>query len=231
VTVYTPHFAPLVMLAFLGTAGLLIGCLLTALFGALRNSQGLVLAALAVAVPSAVLYGAVLLGFSLASKDVDVPEGAWKYFCEMDCHIAYAIADVRVVRSVGPEMQPIDGSGKFVIVRLKTWFDPSTISPHRGDAPLTPNRRKVSLLSSTGQRLAESPRSQAILAAAGLRSTPLETPLRPGESYVSSLVFEVPNRSTPLRLLLTSAAGLDAAIWGHECSPFHKKAYLLVPAA
>jgi len=230
-SVYTPHFAPLVVLAFLCTAGLLILCLLTVVIGALRKSRGLVLTGLALAAAATLIYGTVLLGFSLISNDVELPPGAWKYFCEIDCHIAYAVTNVQVLGSVGPEMQPIDTPGEFVIVRLKTWFDRSTISPHRGDAPLTPSMRKRSLLDGTGHPLYESPRSRAILTAAGLHSTPLDTPLRPGESYVSNLVFEVPNKSKHLRLLITSAESLDAAVWGHETSPFHKKTYLLLPPA
>ena len=117
--VYTPHFAPLVVLAFLCTAGLLILCLLIGVIGALRKSRGLVLTGLALAAAATVIYGTVLLGFSLTSDDVELPPGARKYFCEIDCHIAYAVTNVQVLRSVGPEMQPIDTPGEFVIVQLK----------------------------------------------------------------------------------------------------------------
>jgi len=228
-SVYTPHLAPIVALAFLGTASALILCLLIAVIGALRKSRVLVLTGLAVGLALSLVYGTILLALSLFSSDAVLAGGAWKYFCEIDCHIAYAVAGVQVAHSVGSEMQPIATSGKFVIVQLKTWFDPSTISAHRGDAPLVPSERKASLIDGAGHVFGESSRAETILTAAALHSMPLRTPLRPGESYVSYLVFEIPNESSQLRLLLTSADSLDAALWGHENSPFHKKAYFALP--
>ena len=228
-SVYTPHLAPIVVMAFLGTSIVLVLCLLLALIGALRKSRVLVLTGLALGLALTLVYGTVLLGLSLFSSETVLAEGAWKYFCEIDCHIAYAVAGVQVAHSVSPEMQPIATSGKFVIVQLKTWFDPSTISAHRGDAPLVPSERKVILLDGAGHVFGESSRAENVLAAAALHSTPLRTPLRPGESYVSYLVFEIPDESSRLLLLLTSADSLDAALWSHENSPFHKKAYFALP--
>src|SRR5208337_2521864 len=114
--VFTPHFAPFVVLAFLGTAFALVLCLLIVLIGALRKSRVLVLSGLGAAL--ALVYGMVLLGLSLFSSEAVLAQGEWKYFCEIDCHIAYAVAGVQVARSVGPEMQPVTASGKFVIVAL-----------------------------------------------------------------------------------------------------------------
>jgi hypothetical protein len=227
--VQTPRFAPFVALAFLGTGFVLVLCLLTALIGALRRSRGLILTGIAAGVMVALIYGAVLLGFSLLNREVELPPGGWKYFCELDCHIAYAVESVQVARCVGPEMEAISKSEKFVIVQVKTWFDPATISPQRGDGPLMPNERRVSLLDGAGHCFSESPRAGAILGAARLQATPLRTPLRPGESYVTCLVFEVPKEASRLRLLLASADEEDVVIWGHENSPFHRKAYLLIP--
>jgi|SRR5271165_6339308 len=227
--VFTPHFAPFVVLAFLGTAFALVLCLLIVLIGALRKSRVLVLSGLGAGLALALVYGMVLLGLSLFSSEAVLAQGEWKYFCEIDCHIAYAVAGVQVARSVGPEMQPVTASGKFVIVALKTWFDPSTISAHRGNGPLMPNERKLCLIDSAGHVFGKSPRTEAILTAAALHSAPLRTALRPGESYVSYLVFEIPSESSQLRLLLSSADEVDIALWGHEDSPFHKKAFFALP--
>ena len=229
--VYTPQFAPLVVLAFLGTGFGVVLCLLLALAGILRKSRQLVLGGLAVAAGLAITYSVVLLGLSVFSSDTELPLGGWKYFCEIDCHIAYTVEGVQEARSVGPEMQPVSTRGKFVIVRLKSWFDPSTISAHRGDAPLVPNERVILLQDGAGKTYKESPKAEALLAAADIHSTRLRTALRPGESYLSYLVFEIPYESTQLRLLLTSAESPDAAIWGDENSPFHKKAYFRLPGS
>src|SRR5215472_8888795 len=220
-SVYTPHLAPVVVLAFLGTVFLLILSIFVGLVGILRKSRRIALSGIAACVSIVVAYGSVLLGLSLLSHDVELPQGAWKYFCEIDCHIAYAVGPVQVTSA--PQGELVER--KIVIVLLKTWFDPTTISPHRGNGPLTPSERKIRLIDRGGRQFAESPRSGALLAIEGRHTTPLRTPLRPGESYVSYLVFEVPAESRDFRLLVTSAEDLDSALWGHEVSPFHGKAY------
>jgi hypothetical protein len=128
------------------------------------------------------------------------------------------------------EREPEPRNGKIVLVQLKTWFDPSTVSAHRGNGPLMPGRRKVWLIDSRGRRFAQSPKTDALLARNGLRSRPLHTALRPGEWYDSYLVFETPLDAHDLRLLVTSAEDFGSAIWGHENSPFHAKAYFGIPS-
>jgi len=228
-SVYTPHLAPIVVLAFLGTGGLLLLCAFVALIGALKKSRSVVVGAIGAATVVLVGYVSILFGLSFASRDVEIPQGAWKYFCELDCHIAYAIGGIRLADGVGPEMQPISTNGRFAIVQLKTWFDPKTISPNRGNGLLTPNDRAIALLDNRGRRFVPSAKGESVLAAAKLHSTPLRTALRPGESYVSYIVFEIPNDAKDLRLLLTSADEEDVLIWGDENSPWHGKSYFSLP--
>jgi hypothetical protein len=222
-SVYTPQLAPMVLLAFLGTMALLTLCLLATLTGALRKSRPMVLGGMAVGLIILLGYGSILLGLSLLSRDVALAPGAWKYFCELDCHIAYSIGEVQV--APGPKIETVTANGRFAIVQLKTWFDPSTISTHRGNRPLTPNARTITLVDNRGRQFLPSGKSELVLAAARLHSTPLGEPLRPGESYVSYLVFEIPNQAQGLKLLLTSAGPENCFIWGHESSPLHAKAY------
>lgn len=228
-SVYTPHLAPVVVLIFLGAAFFLILSIFVGLVGLLRKSRRIAFSGMAAGVSIVVLYGAILLGLSVLSRDVELPQGAWKYFCEIDCHIAYAVGQVQVVSS--PEELAPQADHKIVIVQLKTWFDATTISPPRGNGPLVPSERKIRLIDARGQQFAESPQGDALLATRGLRTTTLRTPLRPGESYASYLVFETPSESRDFRLLVTSAEDLDSALWGHEVSPFHGKAYFEVRSA
>ena len=228
-SVYTPHLAPIVALAFLGTVGVLVLCVFTVLIGAARKVRSVVLGALAAGAIVLFGYASILIGLSLASRDNDIAQGAWKYFCELDCHIAYAVGGTQLTNSVGAEMQPVSTKGRFAIVQLRTWFDPMTISPHRGNGPLTPNGRLITLLDGQGRRFELSAQSGPVLAAAGLHSTPLRTALRPGESYVSYLVFEIPNDARGLRLLLTSSNDEGFLIWGDESSPWHGKSYFALP--
>jgi hypothetical protein len=227
-SVYTPHFAPIVVLAFLGSAFLLILSLFVCLVAALRKARRVAIASLRVGVAIVLAYVPILFTCAFLSRDATIVPGAWKYFCEIDCHIAYSIGEVQSISADAGELQ-INGPGeKFVIVQLRTWFDPSTISAHRGDGPLMPSERKVRLIDSRGREFVESTQAVRVLQAKGLHSTPLRTPLRPGESYVSYLVFETPAGTADYRLLVASAEELDAAIWGHEISPFHGKAYFSI---
>jgi hypothetical protein len=112
-----------------------------------------------------------------------------------------------------------------VIVGVKTWFDEHSISPHRGNGPLTPNRRKVMLVDVTGQSFEPSAQGQAAFARLGGTSTPLTQPLRPGESYLTDFVFDVPKDARGLRLLITEDDPETRFVIGHENSLLHKKIY------
>ena len=228
-SIYTPQFAPIVVLAFLGTVGVLILCACIVLVGALKKSRSAVLGGAGAGAIILVGYASILFGLSLASRDVEITQGAWKYFCELDCHIAYAIGGMYVVTRVGPETQSVSANGQFAIVQIKTWFDPATISPQRGDGPLTPNGREIILVDDRGRKFAPSAKGEPVLATARLHSTPLRTSLRPGESYVSYVVFEIPEDARGLKLLLTSSDTEGALLWGDESSPLHRKAYFALP--
>jgi hypothetical protein len=170
-------------------------------------------------------YLLLLSGVSFASSEEVLPAGGWKYFCEIDCHLAYSIANVQTTASLGPELQPVSAHGKFVIVRVKTWFDEHTISTHRGNGPLTPNRRKVVLVDDTSQSFDPSAQGQASFARLGGTSAPLTQPLRPGESYFTDFVFDVPKDARGLRLLVTEDDPETRFVIGHENSLLHKKIY------
>jgi hypothetical protein len=128
-------------------------------------------------------------------------------------------------------MQQTAARGKFIIVRVKTWFDERTISAHRGNGPLTPNPRKVVLVDDTGRRFQLSPEAQAAFARLGNASTPLSAALRPGESYTSDFVFDVPTGARNLRLLITEDDVETRLVVGHENSLLHKKIYFSVDSA
>jgi hypothetical protein len=227
-SVYTPHFAPIVVLAFLGTAFMVVLSFLIAAVAALRKAWKVALASLVAGLGIVLIYGTILVGFSLSSRDSAIVSGGWKYFCEIDCHIAYSVGNVQTISASLGELHDQALPEKFVIVQLRTWFDPATISPHRGNGLLTPSERKIRLVDSAGHEFLESPQAESLLAVRGLHSTPLRTPLRPGESYVSYLVFATPNETRSFGLVVTSAEELDAVLWGHEISPFHGKAYFSI---
>jgi hypothetical protein len=219
----TPRLAHLMTLLFFCTALTILGGLATVLFGTVLRAKlaarmGAMLAAVCVCG-----YATVLFGTGMLSSSKTLPEGQWKYFCEPDCHIAYSIASVRTAAVLGTETNASQANGEYVIVRLKSWFDETSISKHRGDAPLTPVPRLVSLEDTNGRRYFP---TQTKASALNEASMPLAQALRPGESYFTSLVFDVPRDAKDLRLLITDDDPISVVTIDHENSPFHGKIYL-----
>jgi hypothetical protein len=227
----TPPFAPIVVLVFLGAVLLLGSSALVLFYGAVRRSSFFAIIGAGATVTIAVGYLLVLSGVSAASSEIVLPPGGWKYFCEIDCHIGYSVAGAHTAAAIGPEMQQVFAGGRFVVVRLKTWFDERTISARRGNGPLTPNRRKLQLVDDLRRSFAPSPEGQQALERVGGASPPLTQPLRPGESYTTDFVFDVPKDARGLRLLITEDDPETLLVIGHENSLLHKKIYLGLPQA
>jgi hypothetical protein len=228
---FMPHFAPVVVLLFLGTA-LLIGVnLLVLLYGAVRRSSFFAKLGAGAVLTIALSYFLLLSGVSLASSEEVLPPGGWKYFCEIDCHIAYSLLGVQKTAALGPELQQVHARGEFVVVRVKTWFDERTISAHRGNGPLKPNPRKVVLVNDTDRSFPPSPEGQTAFTRMTGASIPLTQPLRPGESYTTDFVFDVPSDAHHLRLLITEDDPETRLVIGHENSLLHKKIFLGLDSA
>ena len=222
---FMPHFAPIVVLLFLGTVFVLGISLLVLFYGAARRSAFFAKLGASAVITIAAGYFLLLAGVSLASSEQTLPPDGWKYFCELDCHLAYSLVSAQTAAALGPELQQTSAHGKFVILRVKTWFDERTISPHRGDGPLTPNRRRTFLVDDTGRSYEPSPEGQFGLARSGNNSRPMAQALRPGESYTTDLVFDVPRNARGLRLLLIEDDPETRFVIGHENSLLHKKIY------
>jgi hypothetical protein len=189
--------APVAVLALLGAAAATLSLLAATAVSALAGRAGLArrLGFAAAAIPT--LYALLLLVLGAATPTRVVPRGAEKFFCEIDCHVGYAVTGVR---------ETAERSGTRVVVTLRSRFDETTISPRRGNAPLTPNPRAVSLVDAGGRRFSAEPAGVAALLAS----------LRPGESYATDLVFHVPDGARGLRLSLVESEGPLRLLLGHE---------------
>jgi hypothetical protein len=224
---FMPEHAPLAVMAFLGTVFLLGLCLVAFLLALAARKKWLSIAATSLATALVTVYLLALLGVSLTSHEKLLALGERKYFCEVDCHIAYSVAGVEERAALGDELHQTQANGRFVIVHLKTWFDPSTISPHRGNGELAPGSRRIFLVDNSGRHFATSAPAQSALAKRQPSSPFLNSPLRPGESYVSDLVFEVPAGAQNLRLFVGDSYLIpDEFLIGHEDSFLHKKIFL-----
>jgi hypothetical protein len=222
----TPHWAPIVVLLFLGAVFVTAASLLVLLYGAVRRSKLYARIGGAAALTIVGCYLLLLCCVSLASSEKLLPPGGWKYFCELDCHIGYSVAGVQTTSVIGPEMKQESVRGQLVIVHLKVWFDEHTISPNRGDGPLTPNARRVVLVDANRDTYLESPEAAATLARLHGDAGPLRQSLRPGQSFTKELVFDVPKDASGLRLLITEDDPETVLIVGHENSLLHHKIYL-----
>jgi hypothetical protein len=213
--------AVLGVLAFLGFGFAEFLALVTAVVLFARRRRRAARRILAGAVVGAGLYAAALLAFSLTSRDQVAERGEEKYFCEVDCHLAYSVVDVRVSKSVGSASSR---KGFYRIVTLKVRFDPETTSVHRPqDMTLTPNPRSVRVVDASGAIYRPDPAGERALETVEGPSIPLTRSLLPGESYVTRLVFDLPAKAREPRLLITESDWITRALIGHENSPLHRK--------
>jgi hypothetical protein len=62
-----------------------------------------------------------------------------------------------------------------------------------------------------------------VLETAQSTSKPFTTPLRPGESYTTTLGFDLPAEAKPSTLLINEGEWETHLVIGHENSPLHRK--------
>lgn len=200
----------LTVLLFLGAV--LGGAALIVLYGIARISKRDQFAriALRVLLGGAGLYAVLLLVASIASRNRVLAPGEEKHICEIDCHLAYAVAGARV--------ESLPGGLVRHVVSVQARFDEATISARRSrTAPLTPNRRYVALVDDAGNEYPGPTEG-------------LTRQLIPGESYRTDIAFDVPMKATGLRLILRNADAETALIIGHENSLFHRHTTFQLPA-
>jgi len=197
--------APLAVVGFLIAAGGLVLGIAAALIFWFARKPKLARITTAIIGAGAILYLALLIGFSTASRATTLARGQEKYFCEIDCHLAYSIVDAKT-----------HPDGRYVIT-LRTRFDETTTSPSRPkDVPLTPSPREVRLLDGAGHEYIP----------VATEGTPLLTPLKPADSYTTQLEFTIPKDATGLRLLInTTPVWPDHLVIGDENSWLHQKTY------
>ena len=131
------------------------------------------------------------------------------------------------------EVGGVRARGTYYVVTLKTRFDETTISPRRGDGPLQPSPREISLVDESGRAIPIATEAQRALEVTSLAGKVLDTPLRPGESYLTRLVFDVHAAAVNLRMFVVSPSSpswLGALIIGEENSVLHKKTFLALPS-
>ena len=199
----TDGLNPLTVLLFVGAV--LGGAALIALyvFARVTKREPFARITLRMLLGGAGLYLLLFLGASLLSRNRVLAPGEEKHICEIDCHLAYAIAATK--------SEPLPTGLVRHTVTVKVRFDEETISSRRPrDATLTPNSRYVALVDEAGNRYPGS-------------TDGLKRKLIPGESYTTEIVFDVPASVQGLRFILRNNDPETAFIIGHENSLLHGK--------
>jgi hypothetical protein len=211
--------APVGALAFLGAGFVFFVATLVLVQSLIVRKHGRAKVVIIAMLLIAGVYLGAMLIFSFSSHEKVLARGDEKHFCEIDCHLAYSIADIRQSKMVGQS----SARGVYTIVTIKTRFDETTISSRRGNGLLYPNSRVLTLFDERGNKYATSAEGQHALEASQSNGTPLTTPLRPGESYSTDIAFDLPAEVKPATLLINEGEWNTYLIIGHENSPLHKK--------
>lgn len=213
--------AALGVLLFLGTCLLLLLLAAFTAYGLIARNYARVQKGLLTLLVVLGVYFGLMLAFSLKSQEKVLARGEEKHFCEIDCHLAYSVTDLRQAKTIGNPPNQATAGGTFYIVTVRTRFDENTIGAHRGDGLLYPNPRELTVFDEQGRKYNQSAEGQRALELAGGGGTPLLTPLRPGETYTTALVFDVPAEVKNPTLLINEEMLPTRFIVGHENSFWH----------
>jgi hypothetical protein len=215
--------APIGVLLCLGTALLISGLALLLVLSLVTKRFSLTkFSALALAIVAA-LYLSLLLIFSWASSESVLARGQEKHFCEIDCHLAYSILDSQMTKTLGTKPSEINAAGLFRVITIKTRFDEKTIGPNRGNGLLYPNSRVLVVLDAKGKQYFPSADAKRLLQESNQAGMPFTTPLRPGEYYQTTVVFDLPADIQGPTLLIHEGEPETHFVIGHENSLLHKK--------
>ena len=213
--------APIGVMAFLGAGFLLFVAALVLIQSLLVRRRGRAKFTLLAMLVIAGAYLAAILIFSLASHEKVLARGQEKHFCEIDCHLAYSIVNTRQSKILGNPTTTAQGT--YTVVTIKTRFDETTTSARRSDGLLYPNSRVLTLIDERGNKYSPSDEGQRALDTAQSSGKPLVTPLRPGESYTTDVVFDLPSDAKASTLLINEGEWETHLVIGHENSPLHRQ--------
>ncbi len=216
-------FAPIGVMAFLGTGFLFFVAALVLVQSLIVRKRGRAKFVVLVMLVIAGAYLGAILVFSLASHEKVLARGEEKHFCEIDCHLAYSVTNTRQSKTLGNPPIQTTAQGTYTVVTIKTRFDETTISPRRGNGLLYPNTRVLTLVDERGNKYSPSTAGQRALDASHSGGTPFVTPLRPGESYTTEVVFDLPAEVKASTLLINEGEWETRLVIGHENSPLHRK--------
>lgn len=197
-------------LALLGTVFAVTAVLATLVVALLGGRSVLARRAAWLVAALVVLYAAVLLGFSLASRERTIAPGGEKSVAGFDPHLHFRVA--------GPLERAPDGAWTVTVLlrsdAVRAVQEPSSLS--------------VALVDARGRHWPPLGPGTPAPGAPG-RIAPFPRTLAPGESRAVALRFRPEPGASGLRLLIVESAFPCAVTIGHEHSPLHRKAFFALP--
>jgi len=166
-------------------------------------------------------YAVALAFFSLTSYDRTVARGDEKFYCGLDCHIAYSVRNVERTQAIGD----VTAHGEFYVITVRSHFDERTIAPWRGNGDLAPDPPTLTLIDANGRSYSISNMGQRAWEATHARQHSLSDGLRPGESFETVWVFDLPADTSKVRLLAGWNGFPSYLLIGDEASSGHAKTY------
>ncbi len=125
----------------------------------------------------------------------------------------FTVVASRSIDSLGPPEQPVLPRGRFVVVSLR-------VNNHAKRVDYRFEPRIARLVGANGEEYEVSPEAQGALDAARSGIPSHATPLHPGESLTTDLVFDVPLAARGLMFRVSFASGLfdaiDVAMFGNQ---------------
>jgi hypothetical protein len=165
---------------------------------------------------AASLYAGALLTVSLSSQERTLPRGETLRFCGfyLDCHMGVAVDGVVHRESAGTT----SASGIYFVVSVR-------VSSNARRATLQLYRPEFTVIDKAGRRYSRALDAERALAAeAG--EAPMVRPVRAGESYLATIVFDLPEGVASPRLQVKDVNGVDrvleAILIGDDDSVLHK---------
>jgi len=166
-----------------------------------------------------VFYAVMLFGFSFASTEKTLAMNEPKEFCGfyLDCHMHTVVTGLRTAKTIGNRT----ANGEFNIVNVKVFSDAK--NPNIAFRLLEP---KAEVIDASKNIYVRDTLAESLLPTA---SVSLAADIRGRETIEKEIVFDVPNDSGDLKLLITEGYGIDkyieAILVDDEDSILHKHTF------
>ncbi|HKP70785.1 MAG TPA: DUF4352 domain-containing protein [Pyrinomonadaceae bacterium] len=169
-----------------------------------------------------VFYFAMLLAFSLTSKESDLGLNQPKEFCGfyLDCHMHTAVTGVRQTKTIGNK----EAKGEFYIVTVKVFSNAK-------QATLGLLSVDAHVVDATGREYSRDSQAETLLPT----QPEFERKIAPVENFEKEIVFDLPVDIASPRLDIREGYGIDHVIESllvdDEDSVLHKRAYFKLEAS